>query len=277
MLRQSRSLFSTYASRVAQTRLPAVPALLRFRALLWPSRPILSLPPACLGRCITTNTVLNGIKSIWEEDWKPSKKKNAPVAEDDEEELGGHGQEGEEWAHEEEDEEEEVDPEEDEDYDESAPVRPRREVVAAPYDVSFVVSALRAAKAADIVVIDLSEKVDWVHYMIHATGRSRAHIRALANTLLEELKKRRPGRAWKLDQKDCDFWVILNSQDILVNLWTEEERQEYDLERTWVLRRNERNPFAAEFDELAETEWIYDDDDEPFEEFDPDVEKIKGF
>ena len=33
---------------------------------------------------------------------------------------------------------------------------------------------------------------------------------------------RRPGYNWKLDQKSCDFWVIVNSGDILVNLFTEE-------------------------------------------------------
>lgn len=71
--------------------------------------------------------------------------------------------------------------------------------------------------------------------------------------------------------------MIVNSGDILVNLWTEEERAEYDLERTWILRRNERNPFAASFDEEAETAWIYDEDDAAEEEYDPDVEKIKGF
>jgi len=63
---------------------------------------------------------------------------------------------------------------------------------------------------------------------------------------------------WKIDHKNNDFWVIVNSRDILVNLFTEPEREEYDLERVWVLRR-EKNPFIG--DSKEETEFVYDEDD----------------
>jgi hypothetical protein len=56
---------------------------------------------------------------------------------------------------------------------------------------------------------------------------------------------------------------------VQINLFTEEEREEYDLERVWTLRRNEKNPLSADFDDLAETEWIYDDDDGQFDNWDP--------
>eukprot|EP01126_Amoeba_proteus_P049047 TRINITY_DN5709_c0_g1_i1.p1 TRINITY_DN5709_c0_g1~~TRINITY_DN5709_c0_g1_i1.p1 ORF type:complete len:148 (-),score=43.86 TRINITY_DN5709_c0_g1_i1:15-458(-) len=94
--------------------------------------------------------------------------------------------------------------------------------------------------------------------------------------MLNELKKRRKGR-FKIDQKGNDFWVIVNSGDILVNLFTEEGRQEYDLERIWVLRRDERNVFSSDFDEAAETRWIYDEEDGMFDEEDPVVAKYKGW
>lgn len=99
----------------------------------------------------------------------------------------------------------------------------------------------------------------------------------MANSLLMELKMRRPGKRWKIDQKDCDYWMIVNSNDILVSFWTEEAREEYDLERIWVLRRDERNPFSSEFDEEEETAWIYDEEDMDENRNDPDAEKIRGF
>jgi hypothetical protein len=49
-------------------------------------------------------------------------------------------------------------------------------------------------------------------------------------------------------------------------------RLEYDLERVWVLRRDEKNPLNPEFDEIAETDWIYDEEDGMFEE---DEEALK--
>lgn len=54
-------------------------------------------------------------------------------------------------------------------------------------------------------------------------------------------------------------------------------RLEYDLERVWVLRRNEKNPLDPKFDEIAETDWIYDEEDGMFEEEDPEVAKYTAW
>jgi ribosome-associated protein len=146
------------------------------------------------------------------------------------------------------------------------------------YNVEEVTKILRDLKAIDIAVIDISEKVNWVNYMIYATGRSKAHMKAMANALVMELKMRRPGRRWGVDQEGSDFWLLVNSGDILVNFFTEEAREEYDLERTWILRRDDRNPFRSDYDEEAERRWIYDEEDEGYMiDDDPDVAKIKGF
>ncbi len=99
----------------------------------------------------------------------------------------------------------------------------------------------------------------------------------MANALVMELKMRRPGRRWGVDQEGCEFWLLVNSGDILVNLFTEEEREEYDLERTWILRRDDKNPFSPQYDEAEEDRWIYDEEDEGYMINDPDVDKIRGF
>lgn len=54
-------------------------------------------------------------------------------------------------------------------------------------------------------------------------------------------------------------------------------RLEYDLERVWVLRRNEKNPLNPNFDEIAETDWIYDEEDGMFEPEDPEVAKYSSW
>ena len=41
-----------------------------------------------------------------------------------------------------------------------------------PYDPEFVATLLKQLKATDVCVIDISEKVDWVKYMVYATGRA---------------------------------------------------------------------------------------------------------
>jgi len=139
-----------------------------------------------------------------------------------------------------------------------------------PFDVKLVVELLRERKLEDIIVIDISNKVNWYKYFIVATGRSGSHINNMASFLQSEAKKRISTEEFKIHQKGNNFWVIFTATDeIIVNLFTEEEREEYDLERVWTLRRDERNPLAADFDDIAETEWIYDDEDGQFDNWDP--------
>lgn len=44
-----------------------------------------------------------------------------------------------------------------------------------------------------------------------------------------------------------------------------------------MLRRNEKNPLDPAFDEIAETDWIYDEEDGMFEEEDPEVAKYTSW
>jgi ribosome-associated protein len=165
-----------------------------------------------------------------------------------------------------------VDGFEDDDVDESLyPVLHRPKIrLNEPFDLPLVISILWDKKLDDIFVVDISEKVNWYKYFIVATGRSGAHINSTASTLQVEAKKRISSEEFKIHQKGNKFWVIFTAtNEFIVNLFTEEEREEYDLERVWTLRRNEKNPLSSDFDDVAETEWIYDEDDGNFDNWDP--------
>jgi ribosome-associated protein len=167
-----------------------------------------------------------------------------------------------------------IDGTDEDDYDEDGmayPVLHKPKIrLNEPFDIKLVVSLLKERKAEDIIVIDISTKVNWYKYFIVATGRSGSHINTMASFLQSEAKKRISSEEFKIHQKGNNFWVIFTATDeIIVNLFTEDEREEYDLERVWVLRRDERNPLSADFDDVAETEWIYDDEDGQFDNWDP--------
>uniref|UniRef100_A0A6B2LJE2 Iojap-like ribosome-associated protein n=1 Tax=Arcella intermedia TaxID=1963864 RepID=A0A6B2LJE2_9EUKA len=101
--------------------------------------------------------------------------------------------------------------------------------------------------------------------MVYVTGRSGSHLRSMANALMDELKFRKKGTV-SIDHKDCDFWVIVNSGDILINIFTEEAREEYDLERTWVLRREPSFVYGAQEEVMKELKFVYDEEDGVYEE-----------
>jgi len=140
------------------------------------------------------------------------------------------------------------------------------------YDLNVVTQTLKDARALDVVVMDMSGKTDWVKYMVFATGRSGSHILSMANSLVDELKSRRKGM-WNVQQKECEFWVIVNSGDILVNIFTEEERADFDLERSWIFRRNKQFHFLQNEELRKELMFMFDDEDGVLEAMEDNVSR----
>jgi len=79
--------------------------------------------------------------------------------------------------------------------------RKPRVYVEGEYNLDVITAVLRDMKAWDVVVIDVSNKSNWVPFMVFATGRSGGHIRGIAQKLLSELKSRRRGSLENRSQK----------------------------------------------------------------------------
>lgn len=96
----------------------------------------------------------------------------------------------------------------------------------------IAVSSLEDDKAEDITVIDLAGKTSISDYMIIASGRSNRHVAALAEHLVERLKKRGlvPLSVEGLAQAD---WVLIDAGDVIVHVFRPEVRSFYNLEKMW--------------------------------------------
>lgn len=98
--------------------------------------------------------------------------------------------------------------------------------------------ALKAAKilsnkkASDLVVIDIAEKSSFADYLVIATGGSERQIGTLSNEVLDQFAidgifpKNTEG-------KRGSGWVLLDYGDILVNIFSAEQRSRYNLEKVW--------------------------------------------
>ena len=96
----------------------------------------------------------------------------------------------------------------------------------------IAVSSLEEDKAEDITVIDLAGKTSISDYMIIASGRSNRHVAAIAEHLVERLKKRGlvPLSVEGLAQAD---WVLIDAGDVIVHIFRPEVRSFYNLEKMW--------------------------------------------
>ncbi|HTL95084.1 MAG TPA: ribosome silencing factor [Gemmatimonadaceae bacterium] len=87
-------------------------------------------------------------------------------------------------------------------------------------------------KANDVVMLDLARVSDATDYFVIASGSSDTHVRAIAEHVLEELKKEGV-RAHHVEGLPQGRWVLLDYIDFVVHVFHPTLRSFYQLERLW--------------------------------------------
>jgi ribosome-associated protein len=95
--------------------------------------------------------------------------------------------------------------------------------------------AARAAdekKAQGLVVLRLSAITEFTDYFIICAGNSTRQTQAIADAVIEELKriKTRPLHTEGYNNAE---WILIDYGAFVVHIFTEESRSFYDLERLW--------------------------------------------
>ena len=85
-------------------------------------------------------------------------------------------------------------------------------------------------KAFDIK-IDLNGKMNEADFMVIATGSSKTHIKAISDKVILALKSNNISA--RFEGNDSCEWVLIDSGDVLLNIFKAEVRVFYDLERLW--------------------------------------------
>lgn len=87
-------------------------------------------------------------------------------------------------------------------------------------------------KAADVAILDLTHISDATDYFVIASGSSDTHVRAIAEHVLEELRKEGV-RAHHVEGLQQGRWVLLDYVDFVVHVFHPVLRDFYQLERLW--------------------------------------------
>ena len=87
-------------------------------------------------------------------------------------------------------------------------------------------------KALEIKSINLKNKTSIADFMIIASGNSSRHIQALAETLIDYLRKKGINNC-KLEGKESNEWKLIDANDIIIHIFHPEKRKFYDLEKMW--------------------------------------------
>ncbi len=92
--------------------------------------------------------------------------------------------------------------------------------------------ALNEKKAEDVKVIDISEISVIADYFVIASASNSNQLQAMMDAVDEELYK----AGYKNHQKEGNqrsSWVLMDYRDVIVHLFSREDRLFYDLERIW--------------------------------------------
>lgn len=87
-------------------------------------------------------------------------------------------------------------------------------------------------KADDIVVIDIAAKSSFADYLVIASGNSERQV----NTLVDEVEDQfaKEGLLAKsIEGKQNSGWILMDFGDIIVNVFTRETREKYNIEKVW--------------------------------------------
>lgn len=99
--------------------------------------------------------------------------------------------------------------------------------------LAAILKSLDEDKAEDVVQINLRGKSEMGDFMVIATGRSTRQVAALAEKLVERVK-RDFGVISKIEGKDIGDWVLIDTGDVIVHIFRPEVREFYQLEKMWT-------------------------------------------
>ncbi|HHX13633.1 MAG TPA: ribosome silencing factor [Clostridiales bacterium] len=98
--------------------------------------------------------------------------------------------------------------------------------------VKQTVQVLTAKKARDIVVIDVTDRSSFADHLIIASTGSERQLGTLAAELADKLAE--DGLFPKnVEGKKPSGWILMDYGDLIVNLFSEEQRSRYNLEKIW--------------------------------------------
>jgi len=91
---------------------------------------------------------------------------------------------------------------------------------------------LDAKKALDIVILDIGQRSGFADYFVIATALNQRNMQSLSEEVEFKLKEIEIS-VRNIEGKDSSGWILMDYGDIIVNIFTAEQRDHYQIERLW--------------------------------------------
>jgi len=91
---------------------------------------------------------------------------------------------------------------------------------------------LEEKKAENLVLIDIKKLAIFADYFIICSGTSDRMLLALANSVIEHIHNKYQWSV-RLEGESRGGWILIDAGDIIVHLFSPEQRNYYKLEELW--------------------------------------------
>ena len=105
--------------------------------------------------------------------------------------------------------------------------------------IRLVLAQLDDMKAEDTTTIDLTGKTSIADAMVVTSGRSNRHVGAVADRVVQDLKRAGVTGIRVEGMPHCD-WVLIDAGDVIVHVFRPEVRAFYNLEKMWAGSRGRK-------------------------------------
>lgn len=102
--------------------------------------------------------------------------------------------------------------------------------------INLLEAAVKAAdlkRAEDIMAFEVSNISIMADYYMICHGNSTRQVEAITNEIIEKVEEQ-GGKLNRVEGQSKGSWLLIDFGDIVIHVFTEEERNFYQLEKLWV-------------------------------------------
>jgi ribosome-associated protein len=99
--------------------------------------------------------------------------------------------------------------------------------------IQVIIDALESVNLQDIDIFDMKSKSPFYDYLIISSATNNRQLNAVISHIQEALTTNY-FQAARVEGKNSNSWILIDCKDIIVNVFTKEEREFYNLEKMLV-------------------------------------------
>ncbi|HEY8435476.1 MAG TPA: ribosome silencing factor [Haloplasmataceae bacterium] len=98
--------------------------------------------------------------------------------------------------------------------------------------LKIIINAILDVNGHQVEVLDMREKSPLFDYMVLCSATNERQLAAIVDNVVKEVHKHE-FVVKHVEGKRMNFWVLIDCIDVVVHVFTPEERAKYNLEKLW--------------------------------------------